>query len=159
MSKNWQLDSMHAHIVLSLAIDLPLSCPAYPFASLQSFLTSLKHVIGLHTSLEKRQASQMSANAPTSQDGDDQIRSRSTAEARDKNSHNEDLPAGWQKLVDEQGQVYYADHTSRTTTWDRPKPRKGQLPPGWEMARNEEGVGYFLDHNTHTTTLEDPRPE
>jgi hypothetical protein len=32
----------------------------------------------------------------------------------------EDLPVGWERLVDVYGRVYYADHENRTTQWERP---------------------------------------
>ena len=41
--------------------------------------------------------------------------------------------------LDEQGRVYYTDHNTRTTTWERPE----YLPP-------------YVDHNTRTTTREKP---
>ena len=30
------------------------------------------------------------------------------------------LPPGWERKVDNLGRVYYADHSTRTTTWNRP---------------------------------------
>ncbi|SCZ95738.1 BZ3500_MvSof-1268-A1-R1_Chr8-1g09765 [Microbotryum saponariae] len=32
------------------------------------------------------------------------------------------LPIGWERRVDHLGRTYYVDHTTRTTTWTRPKP-------------------------------------
>jgi atrophin-1 interacting protein 5 (WW domain-containing E3 ubiquitin protein ligase 1) len=69
----------------------------------------------------------------------------------------EGLPAAWQALVDSDGKTYYANHESRTTTFDRPEDITGELPAGWEMLRTPQGVAYFADHNTHTATWDDPR--
>ncbi|KAG2469598.1 WWP2 ligase, partial [Polypterus senegalus] len=72
------------------------------------------------------------------------------------------LPQGWEQRVLPNGRVYYVDHNTRTTTWERPLPpgmiQEPPLPPGWEMKYTNEGVRYFVDHNTRTTTFKDPRP-
>eukprot|EP00158_Paraphelidium_tribonemae_P006241 Partr_v1_DN27742_c0_g1_i1_m66988 putative E3 ubiquitin-protein ligase len=31
------------------------------------------------------------------------------------------LPAGWERRVDQMGRVYYVDHNTRSTTWERPQ--------------------------------------
>ena len=36
------------------------------------------------------------------------------------------LPNGWEERKDRNGRAYYVDHTTRTTTWERPQP----LPHG-----------------------------
>lgn len=36
------------------------------------------------------------------------------------------LPPDWEERKDRNGRSYYVDHTTRTTTWERPQP----LPPG-----------------------------
>lgn len=103
---------------------------------------------------------QLSANATKSdapRAGNSRNNVCTTSRNQSSLTQEEDLPPGWQKMEDEDGRVYYADHASKTTTYERPTPRQGQLPPGWEVARNPEGIAYFLDHNTHTTTFDDPR--
>nr|2KYK_A Chain A, E3 ubiquitin-protein ligase Itchy homolog [Homo sapiens] len=30
------------------------------------------------------------------------------------------LPPGWERRVDNMGRIYYVDHFTRTTTWQRP---------------------------------------
>ncbi|GAA6072804.1 NEDD4-like E3 ubiquitin-protein ligase WWP2 isoform X1 [Tachysurus ichikawai] len=35
----------------------------------------------------------------------------------------EDLPAGWEQRVLPHGRVYYVDHNTKTTTWERPLPQ------------------------------------
>jgi len=46
-----------------------------------------------------------------------------SAEAED----NANLPQGWEMRKDRSGRTYYVDHSSRTTTWERPTP----LPSGY----------------------------
>lgn len=72
-------------------------------------------------------------------------------------ANGQSLPPGWQEMVDHEGRTYYADHASRTTSYDRPEAQTAELLPGWELLRNRDGVAYYVDHNTRTTTFEDPR--
>uniref|UniRef100_A0A8C7SJE2 E3 ubiquitin-protein ligase n=1 Tax=Oncorhynchus mykiss TaxID=8022 RepID=A0A8C7SJE2_ONCMY len=51
------------------------------------------------------------------------------------------------------GRVYYVDHNTKTTTWERP------LPPGWEKRVDQRGRFYYVDHNTRTTTWQRPTEE
>jgi len=37
------------------------------------------------------------------------------------------LCVSWESRTDQHGRVYYIDHNTRTTTWERPVP----LPPGY----------------------------
>ncbi|XP_039619355.1 NEDD4-like E3 ubiquitin-protein ligase WWP2 isoform X1 [Polypterus senegalus] len=63
------------------------------------------------------------------------------------------LPQGWEQRVLPNGRVYYVDHNTRTTTWERP------LPPGWEKRVDQRGRFYYVDHNTRTTTWQRPTAE
>ncbi|XP_059191629.1 NEDD4-like E3 ubiquitin-protein ligase WWP2 isoform X1 [Centropristis striata] len=74
--------------------------------------------------------------------------SNSTTEAT-----TESLPAGWEQRVLPHGRVYYVDHNTKTTTWERP------LPPGWEKRVDQRGRFYYVDHNTRTTTWQRPTAE
>ncbi|XP_028841878.1 NEDD4-like E3 ubiquitin-protein ligase WWP2 isoform X1 [Denticeps clupeoides] len=65
----------------------------------------------------------------------------------------ESLPAGWEQRVLPHGRVYYVDHNTKTTTWERP------LPPGWEKRVDQRGRFYYVDHNTRTTTWQRPTVE
>ncbi|CAL8102046.1 unnamed protein product [Orchesella dallaii] len=65
------------------------------------------------------------------------------------------LPPGWEVRFDQYGRRYYVDHTTKSTTWERPEP----LPPGWEMRRDPRGRIYFVDHTTRTTTWQRPSTE
>uniref|UniRef100_A0A2K6E5N7 E3 ubiquitin-protein ligase n=4 Tax=Cercopithecinae TaxID=9528 RepID=A0A2K6E5N7_MACNE len=63
------------------------------------------------------------------------------------------LPAGWEQRELPNGRVYYVDHNTKTTTWERP------LPPGWEKRTDPRGRFYYVDHNTRTTTWQPPTAE
>ncbi|XP_072135918.1 NEDD4-like E3 ubiquitin-protein ligase WWP2 [Mobula birostris] len=65
----------------------------------------------------------------------------------------EALPPGWEQRVLPTGRVYYVDHNTKTTTWERP------LPPGWEKRVDQRGRFYYVDHNTRTTTWQRPTAE
>ncbi|XP_077938335.1 NEDD4-like E3 ubiquitin-protein ligase WWP2 isoform X2 [Gasterosteus aculeatus] len=65
----------------------------------------------------------------------------------------ESLPAGWEQRVLPHGRVYYVDHNTKTTCWERP------LPPGWEKRVDQRGRFYYVDHNTRTTTWQRPTAE
>ncbi|XP_038662315.1 NEDD4-like E3 ubiquitin-protein ligase WWP2 isoform X2 [Scyliorhinus canicula] len=65
----------------------------------------------------------------------------------------EALPTGWEQRVLPNGRVYYVDHNTKTTTWERP------LPPGWEKRVDQRGRFYYVDHNTRTTTWQRPTAE
>uniref|UniRef100_A0A8C8IWM6 E3 ubiquitin-protein ligase n=1 Tax=Oncorhynchus tshawytscha TaxID=74940 RepID=A0A8C8IWM6_ONCTS len=63
------------------------------------------------------------------------------------------LPLSWEQRVLPHGRVYYVDHNTKTTTWERP------LPPGWEKRVDQRGRFYYVDHNTRTTTWQRPTEE
>ncbi len=65
-----------------------------------------------------------------------------------------ELPPGWESVATD-GEEYYIDHNSSTTT--RIDPRYGKLPPGWRMEFND-GRLQFIDKKTGTTSGTDPRP-
>uniref|UniRef100_A0A4W3J5Z1 E3 ubiquitin-protein ligase n=1 Tax=Callorhinchus milii TaxID=7868 RepID=A0A4W3J5Z1_CALMI len=65
----------------------------------------------------------------------------------------EALPPGWEQRVLPNGRIYYVDHNTKTTTWERP------LPPGWEKRVDQRGRFYYVDHNTRTTTWQRPTAE
>ncbi|XP_057692903.1 NEDD4-like E3 ubiquitin-protein ligase WWP2 isoform X1 [Corythoichthys intestinalis] len=67
--------------------------------------------------------------------------------------HSDSLPTGWEQRVLPHGRVYYVDHNTKTTTWERP------LPPGWEKRVDQRGRFYYVDHNTRTTTWQRPTAE
>lgn len=65
------------------------------------------------------------------------------------------LPPGWEMRKDQNGKMYYIDHNTRTTTWERPVP----LPSGWERRADPRGRIYYVDHNTRTTTWQRPNAD
>ncbi|PIO60652.1 WW domain protein [Teladorsagia circumcincta] len=64
-------------------------------------------------------------------------RSPATAEER--------LPDGWEMRYDQYGRKYYVDHTTKSTTWERPSTQP--LPSGWEMRRDPRGRGRLSYYN------------
>uniref|UniRef100_A0A672JKP0 E3 ubiquitin-protein ligase n=1 Tax=Salarias fasciatus TaxID=181472 RepID=A0A672JKP0_SALFA len=69
------------------------------------------------------------------------------------NSGTESASESWEQRVLPHGRVYYVDHNTKTTTWERP------LPPGWEKRVDQRGRFYYVDHNTRTTTWQRPTAE
>ncbi|MCJ1392199.1 hypothetical protein MMC18_005066 [Xylographa bjoerkii] len=77
------------------------------------------------------------------------------------------LPAGWERREDDIGKIYYIDHKTKSTMWNRPIGEPGPelpqliedepLPEGWEQRYLSDGRPYFVDHRTRTTTWIDPR--
>ena len=88
------------------------------------------------------------------------------------------LPYGWERRMAPNGQYYYVDHSTQTTTWVHPNrlhqgrviapgslnfyreqtiQQLGNLPNGWEMRVHADNRIYFVDHITHSTTWDDPR--
>uniref|UniRef100_A0A7E4V081 E3 ubiquitin-protein ligase n=1 Tax=Panagrellus redivivus TaxID=6233 RepID=A0A7E4V081_PANRE len=67
---------------------------------------------------------------------------------------DEPLPDGWELRQDPYGRTYYVDHTTKSTTWERPS--NDPLPSGWELRRDVRGRVYYVDHNTRTTTWQRP---
>ncbi|KAK2722126.1 E3 ubiquitin-protein ligase Su(dx)-like [Artemia franciscana] len=78
--------------------------------------------------------------------------SAATGDSNPTPSSEEPLPQGWEMRYDKYGRKYYVDHSTRTTTWERPQP----LPPGWEMRFDNRGRAYYVDHNTRSTTWQRP---
>uniref|UniRef100_A0A915CNZ7 Transcription factor BTF3 n=1 Tax=Ditylenchus dipsaci TaxID=166011 RepID=A0A915CNZ7_9BILA len=74
--------------------------------------------------------------------------------ASSTNTAEEPLPAGWEMRHDPHGRTYYVDHSTKSTTWERPSNQA--LPPGWEMRRDPRGRVYYVDHNSRSTTWQRP---
>ena len=68
------------------------------------------------------------------------------------------LPAGWKRRETDQGQSYYVDIESQTSTWERPDLVNALylVPAGWDYRRNDRGRIYWIDHNTRTATWDCP---
>ncbi|EGP84163.1 uncharacterized protein MYCGRDRAFT_49175 [Zymoseptoria tritici IPO323] len=105
-----------------------------------------------------------SDNLPVS-DGSQPVATTTSSSTVDPPATQSPLPPHWEELSNSEGRTYYANHATRTTSWQRPGPSPdsglpnpmGELPAGWEILRNAQGVAYFADHNTHTATWDDPR--
>lgn len=78
------------------------------------------------------------------------------------------LPADWELKKTPEGNIYYVNHTTRTTHWTYPEiittdvtPKDTEtepLPDGWEQRFAENQEPYYVDHNTRTTTWVRPDP-
>ncbi|RCN53378.1 WW domain protein [Ancylostoma caninum] len=51
------------------------------------------------------------------------------------------LPPNWEIGYAENGDKYFIDHNSGTTTWDDPR----DLPPGWEQVDDPEYGTFFVE--------------
>ena len=47
------------------------------------------------------------------------------------------LPSGWERRVDDRGRVYYVDHNTRTTTWQRPTMEWVRNFEQWQSQQNQ----------------------
>lgn len=81
--------------------------------------------------------------------------STNASSTRQRPGNEEPLPPGWEQRVDPHSRIYYVDHNTRTTAWERPQP----LPAGWERRTDSRGRTYYVDHNTRTTTWQRPTAE
>jgi hypothetical protein len=70
------------------------------------------------------------------------------------------LPEGWEMRKTQDGRVYFVDHNTKSTSWDRPVRSQlleametpPPLPEGWEQRKTQEGRVYFVNHNTKSTS-------
>ncbi|MGH0115749.1 UNVERIFIED_CONTAM: hypothetical protein FKN15_046934 [Acipenser sinensis] len=113
-------------------------CPPHPSPSV-SLSTSLSASTG--------------TPSPASTEIGESLRTATTEQPAAANQNLEALPTGWEQRVLPNGRVYYVDHNTKTTTWERP------LPPGWEKRVDQRGRYYYVDHNTRTTTWQRPTAE
>ncbi|GFS06479.1 E3 ubiquitin-protein ligase NEDD4-like [Elysia marginata] len=68
---------------------------------------------------------------------------------------DESLPPGWEQKIDPSGRVYYVNHESRTTQWERPT-EVSTLPLHWEERTDANGRFYYVNHMTRSTQWERP---
>ncbi|KAJ8376927.1 hypothetical protein SKAU_G00075070 [Synaphobranchus kaupii] len=47
------------------------------------------------------------------------------------------LPSGWERRVDDRGRIYYVDHNTRTTTWQRPTMESVRNFEQWQSQRSQ----------------------
>ncbi|MGH0140752.1 UNVERIFIED_CONTAM: hypothetical protein FKN15_038140 [Acipenser sinensis] len=47
------------------------------------------------------------------------------------------LPPGWERRVDPMGRIYYVDHITRSTTWQRPTIESVRNYEQWQLQRNQ----------------------
>uniref|UniRef100_A0AAY4BWE3 Membrane-associated guanylate kinase, WW and PDZ domain-containing protein 1 n=1 Tax=Denticeps clupeoides TaxID=299321 RepID=A0AAY4BWE3_9TELE len=77
------------------------------------------------------------------------------------------LPENWEMAYTENGEVYFIDHNTKTTSWIDPrcleKPQKpleecedDELPAGWEKIDDPMYGVYYVDHINRKTQYENP---
>ncbi|KAA0707779.1 Membrane-associated guanylate kinase, WW and PDZ domain-containing protein 1 [Triplophysa tibetana] len=77
------------------------------------------------------------------------------------------LPGNWEMAYTENGEVYFIDHNTKTTSWLDPrcldKPQKpleecedDELPTGWEKIDDPVYGVYYVDHINRKTQYENP---
>jgi hypothetical protein len=73
------------------------------------------------------------------------------------------LPFHWEELTDNDGRTFYANHATRSTSWQRPNADgdnsniQAGLPPAWQALVDGDGRTYYANHESKTTTC--IRPE
>ncbi|CAM9975851.1 unnamed protein product [Lampetra fluviatilis] len=76
------------------------------------------------------------------------------------------LPANWEMACTESGEIYFIDHSTRTTSWLDPRRVQKQkplelcnddeLPYGWERIDDPQHGVYYVDHLNKRTQFENP---
>ncbi|CAN0528716.1 unnamed protein product, partial [Ectocarpus sp. 12 AP-2014] len=80
------------------------------------------------------------------------------------------LPPGWSVKTTSSGAVYYENHVTKTTSWERPAApapapapaaraapqREAPLPSGWSAKTTATGTVYYENHVTKITSWERP---
>ncbi|OBZ68497.1 putative E3 ubiquitin-protein ligase hulA [Grifola frondosa] len=69
---------------------------------------------------------------------------------------NSPLPSGWERDRDPKNRIYYIDHNTRTTTYQKPTDACGPLPAGWVRLHKENDD--FIYFNSETRTITCVRP-
>lgn len=73
-----------------------------------------------------------------------------------QSSQNANQPPSWEELADGNGRTYYANHHTRTNTWQRPEAEAAGLPVAWQALVDDEGRTYYVNHASKTTTFTKP---
>ncbi|XP_034031594.1 NEDD4-like E3 ubiquitin-protein ligase WWP2 isoform X3 [Thalassophryne amazonica] len=124
-----------------------------PSSGLESSPCSATHPDSVTSSPPGPSPAASSSGPSTLQDAASPPAQVEPAAANTSDSSTDSLPAGWEQRVLPHGRVYYVDHNTKTTTWERP------LPPGWEKRVDQRGRFYYVDHNSRTTTWQRPTAE
>ena len=68
------------------------------------------------------------------------------------------IPDGWERQSKDDGQPYWIDQNTHTTTWKQPILLSALhlVPAGWDFRRNRKGQIYWVDHNSRTATFHRP---
>ena len=69
------------------------------------------------------------------------------------------LPAGWVKMEQADGKVYYYSRKLNSTQWDRPSSAACPLPQGWVQKKDEKGRAYYHNEKLGTNQWERPKAQ
>uniref|UniRef100_A0A8C6U8P9 E3 ubiquitin-protein ligase n=1 Tax=Neogobius melanostomus TaxID=47308 RepID=A0A8C6U8P9_9GOBI len=135
-------------------------CTTFKFTSRRQhsspILTSLQSLSAFKIRLcaGVSQGSSPSCRGVSAMNGDTAEAPGLSLQSPSKTAHSQEAAqVHWEQRVLPHGRVYYVDHNTKTTTWERP------LPPGWEKRVDQRGRFYYVDHNTRTTTWQRPTAE
>uniref|UniRef100_A0A4W3H9E5 Membrane-associated guanylate kinase, WW and PDZ domain-containing protein 1 n=1 Tax=Callorhinchus milii TaxID=7868 RepID=A0A4W3H9E5_CALMI len=114
-------------------------------------------------------------NTRTSKEEVPQYNNLNNSSAPQQPTHNSDpaiesldpLPENWEMAFTENGEVYFIDHNTKTTSWidprclsKQPKPLEecedDELPSGWEKIDDPVYGIYYVDHINRKTQYENP---
>uniref|UniRef100_A0A8R1IBF6 WW domain-containing protein n=1 Tax=Caenorhabditis japonica TaxID=281687 RepID=A0A8R1IBF6_CAEJA len=60
------------------------------------------------------------------------------------------LPPNWETAYTENGDKYFIDHNTGTTTWDDPR----ELPAGWEQVDDQNYGTFYVDYSKSANRIE-----
>ncbi|KAH7381059.1 hypothetical protein BKA64DRAFT_685576 [Cadophora sp. MPI-SDFR-AT-0126] len=69
---------------------------------------------------------------------------------------SEELPAGWTSAYDPDGRIFYMNHITKTSSWDRPQSKPTPLLSGWAERTTPDGKVYYFHFASQLTTWERP---
>lgn len=72
------------------------------------------------------------------------------------NPTGEELPPGWGSAYDPDGRIFYLNHITKTSSWDKPESIPKPLPPGWEGRTTPDGKVYYFHVTSQLTTWDRP---
>ncbi|PVH79886.1 hypothetical protein DL98DRAFT_394882, partial [Cadophora sp. DSE1049] len=62
----------------------------------------------------------------------------------------------WTSAYDPDGRIFYMNHITKTSSWDRPRSKPTPLPSGWEERTTPDGKVYYYQLTSQLTTWERP---
>ena len=72
------------------------------------------------------------------------------------NPTGQGLPPGWASAYNPDGRIFYLNHITKTSSWDKPESIPKPLPPGWEGRTTPYGKVYYFHVTSQLTTWDRP---